>query len=72
MDLYKHKLSEKDYNHCAALKDKYEAVAVQCGMFDSMEFEATRAYITDYSNFTIVPVSILTACIQLAYSMCAS
>ena len=47
----------------------YEAVAVQCGMFDSMEFKATKAYVTDNGNLTIVPVSILTVCIQLAYSV---
>ena len=69
MDPYKRKLSEEDYNRCAALKDVYEAVAVQCGMFDCMEFEATRAYVTDNRHFTIVPVSILTACIQFAYSL---
>ena len=45
----------------------YEAVAVQYGMYDSMEFEATKAYVTDNGNFAIVPVSIYTACIQHAY-----
>ena len=72
MDPYKRKLSEDDYNCCAALKEVYEAVAVQCGMFDSMEFEATKTYVTDNSNFTIVPLSILTVCIHLVYSTLTS
>ena len=58
VDPYKHKLSPADYKRCATLKNVYEAVAVQCGMYDSMEFEATKAYVTENGNFTIVPVSI--------------
>ena len=58
VDPYKRKLSPADYKHCATLKNVYEAVAVQCGMYDSMEFEATKAYVTENGNFTIVPVSI--------------
>ena len=42
-------------------------MSVQCGMFDCVEFEATRAYVTENGDFTVVPVSILTACIQCAY-----
>ena len=67
--MYKSKLSHADYNHCRKWKDVCEAVAVQCGMYDSMEFKATKAYVTDNGNFTIVPVSIYTACIQHANSM---
>ena len=58
VDPYKRKLSPADYKRCATLKNVYEAVAVQCGMYDSMEFEATKAYVTENGNFTIVPVSI--------------
>ena len=58
VDPYKCKLSPADYKHCATLKNVYEAVAVQCEMYDSMEFEATKAYVTENGNFTIVPVSI--------------
>ena len=58
VDPYKRKLSHADYKRCATLKNVYEAVAVQCGMYDSMEFEATKAYVTENGNFTIVPVSI--------------
>ena len=58
VDPYKRKLSPADYKHCATLKNVYEAVAVQCGMYDSMEFEATKVYVTKNGNFTIVPVSI--------------
>ena len=58
VDPYKCKLSPADYKRCATLKNVYEAVAVQCGMYDSMEFEATKAYVTENGNFTIVPVSI--------------
>ena len=63
------KLSDAYYKRCRTLKDVYEAVAVQCGMYDSMEFKATKAYVTDNGNFTIVPVSIYTACIQRANSV---
>ena len=58
VDPYKHKLSPADYKHCVTLKNVYEAVAVQCGMYESMEFKATKAYVTENGNFTIVPVSI--------------
>ena len=58
VDPYKRKLSHADYKRCATLKNVYEAVAVQCGMYDSMEFEATKAYVKENGNFTIVPVSI--------------
>ena len=58
VDPYKRKLSPADYKRCATLRNVYEAVAVQCGMYDSMEFEATKAYVTENGNFTIVPVSI--------------
>ena len=53
VDLGKHKLSDEDYKHCSALKDVYEGVAVQCGIYYSMEFEATKAYVTDNGDFTI-------------------
>ena len=70
VDPYRQKLSPADYKRCATMRNVYEGVAVQCGMYDGMEFEATKAYVTENGNFTIVPVSIYnvhTSCIQRVY-----
>ena len=60
-------VSDADYKHCRKLKMCMKQW--QCGMYDSMEFEVTKAYVTDNGNFTIVPVSIYTVCLQCANSM---